>query len=107
MKGHEGAAGTKLGVLWVLFDMSKGDAENPPATLGDVLYGKSKAPVAERTWTTLVQSIAAGDQLALHALFTAGDGRAIAKTYRVRSRLILDATDMPGRKVTAASMRQR
>jgi RNA polymerase sigma-70 factor (ECF subfamily) len=40
-----------------------------PATLGDVLYAKSKAPVPEQDWTTLVQSIAAGDQLALHALY--------------------------------------
>ena len=40
-----------------------------PATLGDVLYAKSKAPVLEQDWVTLVQSIAAGDQLALHALY--------------------------------------
>ena len=37
--------------------------------LGDVLYAKSKAPVPEQDWATLVQSIAAGDQLALHALY--------------------------------------
>ena len=41
----------------------------PPATLGDVLYATSKAPVPEEDWTALVQSIAAGDQLALHALY--------------------------------------
>jgi len=40
-----------------------------PATLGDVLYAKSKAPVSEEGWAALVQSIAAGDQLALHALY--------------------------------------
>ena len=40
-----------------------------PATLGDVLYAKSKASVPEQHWATLVQSIAAGDQLALHALY--------------------------------------
>src|SRR6267143_445409 len=40
-----------------------------PATLGDVLYAKSKAPVLEQDWVTLVQSIAAGDQFALHALY--------------------------------------
>jgi RNA polymerase sigma-70 factor (ECF subfamily) len=39
------------------------------ATLGDVLYATSKAPVLEHDWVTLVQSIAAGDQLALHALY--------------------------------------
>lgn len=39
------------------------------ATLGDVLYAKSKALVPEQDWATLVQSIAAGDQRALHALY--------------------------------------
>src|ERR1043166_4643301 len=43
--------------------------EKAPATLGDVLYAKAKAPVPEQEWATLVQSIAAGDQLALHALY--------------------------------------
>ena len=37
------------------------------ATLADVLYARSKAPVAEQDWARLVHSIAAGDQLALHA----------------------------------------
>jgi len=41
----------------------------PPATLGDVLYAKAKAPVPESVWATLVQSIAAGDQIALHTLY--------------------------------------
>ncbi|MGH7180762.1 MAG: sigma-70 family RNA polymerase sigma factor, partial [Nitrospiraceae bacterium] len=39
------------------------------ATLGDVLYAKSKASVLEQDWVTLVHSIAAGDQLALHGLY--------------------------------------
>ncbi len=43
--------------------------QEPPATLGDVLYAKAKAPVPEQDWAALVQSIAAGDQLALHALY--------------------------------------
>ena len=43
--------------------------QNTPTTLGDVLYAKSEAPVPEQDWATLVQSIAAGDQLALHALY--------------------------------------
>src|SRR5262249_5262745 len=34
-----------------------------------VLYAKSKAPVQEKTWGTLVQSTAAGDQVALQALY--------------------------------------
>ena len=41
-----------------------------PATLGDVLYaGKSTKPIPEKDWVALVRSIAAGDQLALHALY--------------------------------------
>ena len=49
--------------------MSKEPTHNPQATLGDVLYANSKALVKEQEWVTLVQSIAAGDQLALHALY--------------------------------------
>ena len=40
-----------------------------PATLGDVLYAKAKPPVPEQEWAMLVQSIASGDELALHAVF--------------------------------------
>ncbi len=40
-----------------------------PDTLGDILYAKSKARVPEEDWATLIKSIAAGDQLALHALY--------------------------------------
>lgn len=43
--------------------------DKQPTTLGDVLYAKSKAPVPEQDWATLVQSIATGDQLALQALY--------------------------------------
>lgn len=40
------------------------------ATLGDVLYpDKSRAGVPEAEWVALVQSVAAGDQHALHALY--------------------------------------
>ena len=49
--------------------MGKELTQRSPATLGDVLYAKSKAPVPEQDWATLVQSIAAGDQYALHALY--------------------------------------
>jgi RNA polymerase sigma-70 factor (ECF subfamily) len=49
--------------------MAKERTQKSRATLGDVLYAKSKAPVPEQDWATLVQSIAAGDQLALHALY--------------------------------------
>src|SRR5947207_13344535 len=40
-----------------------------PTRLGDVLYARSKTPVPEQDWAALVQSSAAGDQLALHALY--------------------------------------
>jgi RNA polymerase sigma-70 factor (ECF subfamily) len=49
--------------------MSEESAKQPPATLGDVLYSMSKAPRPEQDWVALVQSIAAGDQLALHELY--------------------------------------
>jgi RNA polymerase sigma-70 factor (ECF subfamily) len=41
-----------------------------PRTLGELLYSDpAKAPVSEAEWLGLVQSIAAGDQRALHALY--------------------------------------
>ena len=41
-----------------------------PATLGDVLYAERPASVpTEQDWLLLVHSVAAGDQLALHALY--------------------------------------
>ncbi len=49
--------------------MPKERTEIPPATLGDVLYARSKPPVLEQDWARLVQAMAAGDQLALHALY--------------------------------------
>src|SRR2546423_11925092 len=49
--------------------MAKKSTDRTPATLGDVLYAKSKAPVPEQDWATLVRSMAAGDQLALHTLY--------------------------------------
>jgi RNA polymerase sigma-70 factor, ECF subfamily len=49
----------------------KGDRlDVTPGTLGAVLYaGSSKTPVQEKDWVRLVQSIAEGEQLALHALY--------------------------------------
>ncbi len=39
-------------------------------TLGDLLYtNKTRVPVSEKEWVRLVQSMAAGDQLALHSLY--------------------------------------
>lgn len=56
--------------------------DSAPKTLGDVLYADaSKAPVSETDWVVLVESIAAGDQIALHALYE--------RTYRVVFTLIV------------------
>ena len=51
--------------------MVKESTQKAPATatLGDVLYSRSETLVPEQDWAALVQSIAAGDQLALHALY--------------------------------------
>jgi RNA polymerase sigma-70 factor (ECF subfamily) len=62
--------------------------ERVPATLGDVLYAKpSKCRVAEAEWVALVQSVAAGDQNALHALYE--------RTHRVVFTLTLRITANP------------
>ena len=58
--------------------------EGTAATLGDVLYaGQGKVP-PEREWVALVQSIAAGDQLALHVLYE--------RTHRVVFTLVMRLT---------------
>lgn len=44
-------------------------AQIASSTLADVLYATPKAPVPEREWECLVKSIAAGDHVALHALY--------------------------------------
>jgi RNA polymerase sigma-70 factor, ECF subfamily len=49
--------------------MAEEHPQHSPATLGDVLYAKSKPPVPEQDWAALVQAIAVGDQVALHALY--------------------------------------
>jgi RNA polymerase sigma-70 factor (ECF subfamily) len=56
-----------------------------PGTLGALLYAKAPKPnELEQDWTTLVQSIAAGDQLALHALYE--------RTHRIVFTLIMRIT---------------
>jgi len=46
------------------------DRERSPGTLGDVLYANPSKPlVSEAEWVALVQSVAAGDQGALHGLY--------------------------------------
>jgi RNA polymerase sigma-70 factor (ECF subfamily) len=54
-------------------------------TLGDVLYaGKAKTHTSEKDWVALVQSIAAGDQRALHSLYE--------RTHRIVFTLIVRIT---------------
>jgi RNA polymerase sigma-70 factor (ECF subfamily) len=54
-------------------------------TLGDLLYAnKAKAPISEKDWVELVQSIARGDQLALHTLYK--------QTHRIVFTLIVRIT---------------
>jgi RNA polymerase sigma-70 factor, ECF subfamily len=47
----------------------RGQAQKTPATLGDVLSAASGSAIPERAWAKLVDSIAAGDQRALHELY--------------------------------------
>ncbi|MBS0527696.1 MAG: sigma-70 family RNA polymerase sigma factor [Proteobacteria bacterium] len=49
--------------------VAKEPSQKSPATLGDVLYAKPASRIPEQAWSKLVQSIAAGDQQALHELF--------------------------------------
>jgi RNA polymerase sigma-70 factor (ECF subfamily) len=66
-----------------LEDARPGDA---PATLGDVLYpDASRAHESERAWVALVQSIAAGDELALHAIFERSHRVVFTLTMRICS----------------------
>jgi RNA polymerase sigma-70 factor (ECF subfamily) len=56
-----------------------------PTTLGDVLYANNaKTPISEKDWVLLVQSIGAGDQAALHALYD--------RTHRIVFTLIMRIT---------------
>jgi RNA polymerase sigma-70 factor (ECF subfamily) len=65
--------------------LEQGGRGDSPRTLGDVLYAQSsKAPVPEKDWLELVQSIAAGEQLALHALYE--------RTHRLVFTLIMRIT---------------
>jgi len=43
--------------------------QNSQTTLGSLLYANPQPRVTEQEWVMLVESIAAGDQLALHALY--------------------------------------
>lgn len=63
-----------------------GRPEGSTGTLGELLYAdKAKARVSEKEWVGLVQSVAAGDQHALHALYE--------RTHRIVFTLIVRITD--------------
>jgi RNA polymerase sigma-70 factor (ECF subfamily) len=65
-------------------DQDRGECQTK--TLGDVLYAnRARASVPEKDWVGLVQSIAGGDQLALHALYT--------QTHRIVFTLIVRITN--------------
>jgi DNA-directed RNA polymerase specialized sigma24 family protein len=62
--------------------------QRPPATLGDVLYSdQSTTSPSEKDWVAFVQSVANGDQLALHGLYE--------RTHRVVFELISSVTRNP------------
>ena len=95
--GEEDEADSKAGV-WVLTEAQAQllCALNPASqedrregsirTLGDLLYAdKAKSVVPEKDWTALVESIAAGDQRALHALYD--------RTHRIVFTLVLRITN--------------
>jgi len=74
------------GIIFSVSAETRKDTEPVEAkTLGDLLYaGKAKVRVPEKDWVALVQSIAAGDQRALHSLYE--------QTYRIVFTLILRIT---------------
>jgi DNA-directed RNA polymerase specialized sigma24 family protein len=95
--GWEGEADSKAGI-WALTEPQarllcalkpaprQEQRESSIRTLGDLLYAdKAKRFVPENDWTALVQSVAAGDQLALHALYD--------RTHRIVFTLVLRITN--------------
>jgi RNA polymerase sigma-70 factor (ECF subfamily) len=60
------------------------DPERTPGTLGEVLYANpSSALVSEAEWVALVQSVAAGDQSALFALYERAHRVVFTLTMRI------------------------
>jgi RNA polymerase sigma-70 factor, ECF subfamily len=73
----------QIGVVANPSVITKEGAQETPVTLGDVLYANSKATVLEQDWVALVQSVAAGDQLALHALYEMAHRVVFTLTMRI------------------------
>jgi RNA polymerase sigma-70 factor (ECF subfamily) len=60
------------------------DRIRSPGTLGEVLYAdRSKALISEAEWVALVRSVAAGDQVALHALYERAHRAVFTLTMRI------------------------
>jgi RNA polymerase sigma-70 factor, ECF subfamily len=75
-----------LGPDQVSQDPDQARRDRAPGTLGELLYAdKAKNPVPEEEWVGLVQSIGAGDQRALHALYE--------RTHRIVFTLIARITN--------------
>jgi RNA polymerase sigma-70 factor, ECF subfamily len=67
-------------------ERTRGENEPARGTLGGLLYADpGKTPIPESDWAALVQSIAAGEQQALHALYQ--------RAYRIVFTLSLRITD--------------
>jgi RNA polymerase sigma-70 factor (ECF subfamily) len=67
-------------------DSNPSGDDRATTTLGDLLYADAAtAPVSEKDWVRLVQSIAAGDQSALHELY--------ARAHRIVFTLMVRITD--------------
>lgn len=65
-------------------DIESVQPEFSPATLGAVIYAdRSQSPPSEQGWVLLVQSVAAGDQLALHALYERAHRVVFTLTMRI------------------------
>jgi RNA polymerase sigma-70 factor (ECF subfamily) len=72
-------------------ERSSPNEREPKTTLGDLLYpDTTEVPVSEKEWAGLVESIAAGDQRALRALYE--------RTHRIVFTLVLRIT---GNRATA------
>ena len=88
--GTRGSSTTDLdrgGNVGPMTKLSSTGFKKSPTTLADVLYANTAAQNTEQEWVTLVESIAAGDQLALHALYQ--------RSHRVVFTLIMRITANP------------
>lgn len=67
----DGSHAHRIAVVETARNLESDRPQSPATTLGDVLYANksSKPLVSETEWAALVQSVAAGNQNALHALY--------------------------------------